>query len=130
MEEIRKLLARTPVVRGSCELDLLVFLHRHPRTLLTNERLAAFVGYEMKQVAKSIEAFIDAGVLERTQNAIHAARMYVLVLNGPGDGGLKALLKLASTRTGRRDILQILRPGQLQTAVDITQGKRRLHAIA
>ena len=84
----------------------------------------------MKQVAKSIEAFIDAGVLERTQNAIHAARMYVLVLNGPGDGGLTTLLKLASTRTGRRDILQILRPGQLKTAVDITQGKRRLHAIA
>jgi hypothetical protein len=130
VEEIRRLLAHTPVMRGACELDLLVFLHRHPRTLLTNERLAAFVGYEMKQVARSIEAFIDAGVLERTQNPGHAARMYVLVLNGPEDGGLAALLKLASTRRGRRDILQILGPGRSQTAVDIIQGKRRLHAIA
>ena len=117
-------------MRGACELDLLMFLHRHPRTLLTSERLAAFVGYEMKQVAKSIEAFIDAGILERTQNASYAARMYVLVLNGPGDGGLTTLLKLASTRTGRRDILQILGPGRSQTTVDVTQGKRRLHAIA
>ena len=110
MDETKGLLARTPAARGACELDLLVFLHRHPRTLLTNEQLAIFVGYDMKQVAKSIDAFIDAGLLKRTQNPMHAARMYLLVLNGPEGGGLTALLKLASTRQGRRDLLQLLSP--------------------
>ncbi len=133
LEEIRRLLAGTPVIKAACDLDLLVFLHRHPRTLLTNEQLAAFVGYEMKQVAKAIDAFIDAGFLERTQNPNHAARMYLLVLNGPQGGGLKRFLQLASTRQGRREILELLGPGRPQTEpVDISKSKakRRLHAIA
>jgi DNA-binding MarR family transcriptional regulator len=127
-EETKRLLAHIPLIRAACELDLLVFLHRHPRTFLTSEQLAAFVGYDMKQVAKAIDAFIDAGLLKRTQNPMHAARMYFLVLEGPQGGGLTALVKLASTRQGRREILQLLGPGQSQTAHDITPKKRRLHA--
>lgn len=130
-EVIKRLLAGAPAVRGACELDLLTFLHRHPRTLLTNEQLAAFVGYDMKQVAQSIDAFIEAGLLERTQNPLHAARLYLLVLNGPQGGGLRALLELASTRQGRRSVLQLLGPVRSQTTpLAITQQKRRLHAIA
>jgi hypothetical protein len=129
-EEIKRLLARASVIRRACDLDLLVFLHRHPRTLLTNEQLAVFVGYDMKQVAQSIDAFIDAGILERTQNPKHAARMYLLVLNGPQGGGLTELLKMASTRQGRRVFLQILGPDQPQTAIDLAiKAKRRLHAV-
>lgn len=133
MEEIKGLLARAPLIRGACELDLLVFLHRHPRTLLTIEQLAVFVGYDAKQVAKVIDVFIDAGVLERTHNPTHAARMYLLVLNGPQGGGLTTLLQLASTRQGRRNILEVLGPEQSQAApVDTARGKakRRLYAIA
>lgn len=129
---MRQLLVRTPLIQGACELDLLVFLHRHPRTLLTNEQLAAFVGYDMKHVAKSIESFIDAGLLERTQNPMHAARMYVLVLTGPQGGGLTELLEQASTHQGRRDILQLLLSGsgRSQPPVDIAREKQRLHGIA
>lgn len=134
LDETKELLARTPVIGSACDLDLLVFLHRHPRTLLTNEQLATFVGYDMKQVAKSVDAFIGAGLLERTQNPNHAARMYLLVLDGPQGGGLTALLKVASTRQGRREILELLAPpGQSQTVpVQVTDIKtrRRLHAIA
>jgi hypothetical protein len=114
--EAKLLLARTPVIRGACELDLLGFLHRHPRTLLTSEQLAVFVGYDMKRVAKSIEVFIGAGLLERTKNRMHAVRMYSLVLNGPQGEVLTALVKLASTRQGRRDILELFGPEQSQTA--------------
>src|SRR5471030_2904861 len=86
-DDARLLLARAPLIRGACELDLLRFLQRHPRTLLTSEQIAVFVGYDMKQVAKSIEAFIEAGLLGRTKNRLHAARMYSLVLDGrQGDG--------------------------------------------
>jgi DNA-binding MarR family transcriptional regulator len=130
MQEIQRLLGCTPVIVGPCELDLLVFLYRHPRTLLTNEQLAAFVGYDMKQIAKSIDAFIDAGLLERTQNSLHAARMYLLVLQGEESGGLKTLLRMASTREGRRDILQVLAPGRPKPPTDLPRAKGSLRAIA
>lgn len=107
LDETKRLVARVPV-RAASELDVLVFLHRHPRTLLTIEQLAAFVGYDMKEVAKAIDAFIEAGLLERTQNPNHAARMYLLVIDGPWGGGVAEFLRLASTLQGRRDILQIL----------------------
>lgn len=63
----------------------------------------------MKQVAKSLDAFIEAGLLERIQNPMHAARMYLLVFNGPQGGGYDNLLKLASTREGRRAILDAMK---------------------
>lgn len=134
--EIKRLLARVPVIREACDLDLLTFLCRHPRTLLTMEQLAAFVGYEMKQVARSIDAFIEAGLLERTQNPKHAARLYVLVLDSIGSGGLKALVALSSTRPGRRAILDLLDSGEPAPAVEHmqsngpVQNRRKLHAIA
>jgi hypothetical protein len=126
---IEAILARNPVVAGACELDLLLFLYRHPRTLLTNEQLAAFVGYDTKQIARAMDAFIGAGLLERKQTSLHAARMYLLLLESPQTGGLQTLLDFASTQQGRRDILQIMisdgsdRPANGQV-------KRRLHAIA
>ena len=129
-EEIKRLLARTPVIGSACELDLLVFLHRHPRSLLTNEQLAAFVGRDMKQVAKSVEGFIEAGLLARTQNAKHAARLYLLMLNGPQGEGLKSLLEIASTREGRQGILLLLGSRRSRVPADIAQEQSRLHAIA
>lgn len=129
-EEIKRLLARTPIIRTACELDLLVFFHRHPRALLTSEQVASFLGYDMKKIAKAIEAFVEGGVLERTQNPTHAARLYVLVLNDPQGGGLTSLLRLASTRQGRQDILDLLGAGQSETPLGAVQEKRRLHAIA
>lgn len=112
---MKQLLARLSVIRNGCDLDLLVFLSRHPRTLLTNEQIAAFVGRDMKQVAQSLDTFIEAGLLERTQNPTHAARMYLLHLDGPQGGGFKRLLELASTREGRRVILEHLRPAGTRT---------------
>lgn len=124
-KDIAHLLARTPAVRAACDLDLLMFLHRHPRALLTSEQLAAFVGYDIKQLARSLDAFIDAGLLERTQNPMHAARMYILVLDGPQGEGLTALLQLASTWQGRQSILSALGPHRRLPSQSV-QGKRLL----
>lgn len=118
------------MVRDACDLDLLVFLHRHPRALLTSEQIAAFVGYDIKQIAKSLEALIEAGLLERTQNPMHAARMYVLDLDGPQHGGIRELLKLASTRNGRESTLQTLDPARSQPNKGTPKGQRRLLTIA
>ena|SRR5690242_4253989 len=129
-KEITRLLARARAVSSACDLDLLVFLHRHPRTLLTSEQLAAFVGYDIKEIAKSLEAFIEASLLERTQNPMHAARMYLLMLDGPQHGGIRDILKLASTRGGRRGILQALNSGPSQPSKENPKGQRRVLRIA
>lgn len=129
--ETKRLLARAPVIRGACELDLLAFLHRHPRSLLTNEQLAAFVGYDMKQIAGVIEAFVIAGLLARTQNPMHAAHLFHLVLQGPHGGGIREILELASTRQGRRNLLEVLGAGSDRTApVAAAQQSQPLHIIA
>ena len=42
------MLVELAIVRSACEPDLLVFLHRHPRILLTSEQLTTFAGYLSK----------------------------------------------------------------------------------
>lgn len=109
LELARRLVAATPVIRDACDLDLMVFLHRHPRTLLTSEQLAGFVGYSLREIAEALDAFIAAGLVGRTaQQSMHAARLFVLLLDGPQGGGVRALLELAATRMGRRGILNAL----------------------
>jgi hypothetical protein len=129
-KEIERLLARTPAIAGACELDLLVFFYRHPRSLLTNEQLAVLVGYDTKEIAQAIESFVEGGLVERTQNTMHAARLYVLLLEGPQNGGLKPLLDLASTHQGRTEILQILVPERSAADPDPGQARRKLRFIA
>lgn len=108
-KEAKRLLARTAMIRSACDLDLLVFLHRHPRILITSEKLSEFVGYPLKDVAKALEAFLDAGLLERTvQHTGHAARLFQLLLDGPQGGGVRTLLEIASTRPGRQGLLEVL----------------------
>ncbi|MGH7510216.1 MAG: hypothetical protein ACREMZ_12215 [Gemmatimonadales bacterium] len=108
-EELKRLLARTPFIQNECDLDLLAFLHRHPRTLLTSEQLAGFVGYNIKDVARAVDAFIEAGLLGRApQHSMHAARMFLLLIDGPHGGPVRALLEMVTTREGKRAILEAL----------------------
>ena len=107
-DEVRVLLGHVPEIRTACDIDLLVFLHRHPRMLLTRERMAEFVGYGIKKIAGSLENLIAGGVLLRQQKPSHKAQMYLLILSGPDGGWLAKIVKLASTREGRRDLLHAL----------------------
>jgi hypothetical protein len=108
-QDVKRLLARTSVIRNACELDLLVFLYRHPRTLLTSEQLAGFVGYNIRSIAMALDAFIEAGLLARSApQSMHAARMFLLLLDGPQGPPVRALLHLASSREGRRAVLEVL----------------------
>ena len=109
--EVKRLLARVSVIEDACHLDLLLFLYRHPRALLTSAQLAGFVGYNLKDIAKALDAFIEAGLLERTaQQSTHAARMFFL-LDAPNGDDVRALFELASTRSGRQSILEALNAG-------------------
>jgi hypothetical protein len=95
------------VLQHACDLDLILFFHRHPCALLTSDRLAAYVGYDLNQVGRSLDRLTDAGLVERTQNPTHAARMYVL--KTPESGWLTSVLDIASTRPGRRDLIQAMK---------------------
>ena len=105
------MLGRVRGIRHACDLDLLLFFYRHPRALLTGERLVTVLGYDGAQVAKSLDGLIEAGLLTRSQNPSHAARLYVLELGGVHGGPLSALLEIAATREGRRELLRLLQPG-------------------
>ena len=107
-EDARRLLDRIAVLQHPCDLDLLLFFARHPRALITSEQLAAWLGYELKQMADSLEVLLNAAVLTRTQNPTHAARMYVFDIRSPGGGWLPSLLALASTREGRLAMREVL----------------------
>lgn len=100
-DDSETLLERIGVLRHPCDLDLLVFLSRHPRSLLASEQLSAFIGHGGKRIATSLDALVGAGFLTRTSNPAHAARLYVFASSDPSGGFLSRLLDVASTRPGR-----------------------------
>ena len=108
-DDAGRLLDQVDVLRHPSDLDLLVFFARHPRTLLSSEHIAAFLGYGVKEIAASLELLLEARFLTRTPHPRHAARMYVLAVTPPGDGWLRALTRLASTRDGRLALISELR---------------------
>lgn len=105
------MLDRIPGVRHACDLDLLLFFYRHPRTLLTSEQIVSYVGHEREGVAKSIEGLIEAGLLTRSQNPSHAARLYVLELDSLPGGLLLSFLRIINTREGRLEAMRLLGAG-------------------
>jgi hypothetical protein len=107
-DEARRLLGQAGVLRHGSDLDLLVFFARHPRALLTSEQIATFLGYEINQIAESLELLLDARLVTRTQNPSHAARLYVLASGHESGGWLPGLLELAASRKGRLALLTAL----------------------
>lgn len=102
MEEYaRRLLARIGVLRQPSDLDLLIFFIRHPRSLLPSEHLTTFLGYGTREIAASLDLLVEAGLVTRTPNPRHPARMYVFAADGPGNGWLPDLTRMALTREGR-----------------------------
>lgn len=114
------LLGSIGVLRHPCDLDLLVFFHRHPRAILTSERLAAYVGYDLNQLASSLDLLAGAGLLERSQNPTHAARLYVL--KTPETGWLASVLDIASTREGREKLIQTMKEAGAHDSADHAAG--------
>lgn len=109
---VGELLDRIGCLRHSCDLDLLLFFHRHPRAFLISERLAQYVGYELPQVEQSLETLITAGLLRRSPNSTHPARLYVLKPGSTLGGWLSSLLRFAATREGRLAVIHALKQQQ------------------
>ena len=109
-EEARRLLDRLGFVRHACDLDLLRFFVRHPRSLVTSEHLASFLGYDLKRIGESLEVLIGVNVLARSQSPAHAARLYVLTPGGISGGWLPLLTEAMSTREGRLALRDAIEP--------------------
>ncbi len=95
-------------LRHPSDLDLLLFFYRHPHVLLTLDHLAAYTGYDLQQVAKSLDLLVGAGLLRRKINETHSREMY-LVWTGDAEEWLQSLLRLGLTRDGRMALTWLLR---------------------
>ena len=102
-------------VRHACDLDLLIFFARHPRTLLSSESLASFLGYDLKDIAESLDVLMSARLLTRAQSPSHAARLYVFAGNNNHGDWLPSLLDLVATRSGRLAVREGLKKGQRES---------------
>jgi hypothetical protein len=107
-QDLGSLLERIGAIREACDLDLLLFFHRHPRALLTGEQLVSYLGYDRERIEDSIERLIEAGLLTRSQNPARAARLYVLELGGVPGKLLSSLARIAATREGRQEAMRRL----------------------
>ena len=115
MDSARRLLDQIDdLLRHPCDLDLLIFFARHPRTLMSNEKLAILLGYEFKQIAVSLDLLERAGLINVSENKAYTARMYEFVAGDQHAGWLPDLLQIASTREGRLALVRPLRrsPGK------------------
>ena len=108
-QHAHRLLGQLDVLRHPSDLDLLIFFARHPRSLLSSDQLAIFLGYGVKEMAASLDLLLAAGFVTRTPNYKHAARLYVFAVNPPGGGWLSELKTLASTREGRVALIWAIR---------------------
>jgi DNA-binding MarR family transcriptional regulator len=100
-------LVETTGIQHPCDLDLLVFFHRHPRVLLTSEQLAARVGYDLKQVARSLDFLIERGLLSRSQTQTRVARVYLFGPDG-AEAPVERLLQRGLTPDGRTALIRLL----------------------
>src|SRR5262245_36758212 len=97
--DLRRLLAGFGL-KIPCDLDLLLFFYRHPTALMASDAIAAFAGYDMAQVAKSLDVLVRLRVLRRTLNPTHIGRLYYFTLDNAG-GALPSLIAAGSTPDGR-----------------------------
>ncbi len=108
-EEAQRLVDRAGALKRPCDLDLLLFFARHPQSMLASESLAGFLGYGLNDIAESLDALLAARLLTRTQTAAHAARLYVFTADTMSGDWLPSLLRVASSREGRRALMTALR---------------------
>lgn len=95
-------------LRDGCDLDLLLFFSRHPHVVLSSEQLAAYVGYDLQQVARSLDLLVGTGLLRRSLNQATPGRMYVLELDR-SEGWLEPLRRVCATPDGRNALRAALR---------------------
>jgi hypothetical protein len=125
---IRELLDRIDVLRHPCDLDLLLFFHRHPRAFLTSEQLAGYAGYSLAQISDSLDVLIGAQLLRRSATQAQSAWMYYLLCGGPQGEWLESLLALAASREGQYQLRQALKVRSAEAPAGRARAKKPARA--
>ena len=112
-------------LRDACDLDLLLFFSRHPRVVLSSEQLAAYVGYELPQVARALDRLLGAGFLKRLLNHGTPGRMYVLEVDHVEDW-LEPLRHVCAIPDGRNALKGLLKQRQAQNGERSQRGLFRV----
>jgi hypothetical protein len=112
-------------LRDACELDLLLFFSRHPRIVLSREHLAAYVGYDVRQVARALERLLGVGLLKRTLTHGAPGRVYVLEVDHV-EAWLDPLRHVCATPAGRNALKMLLKQRQAQNG---ERSHRRLFRV-
>jgi predicted transcriptional regulator len=92
--------------------------------VLSSEQLAAYVGYELGQVARALDRLLEIGLLRRMLNQGASGRMYVLEV-GDAEAWLQPLQQMCATPDGRNALKGLLKQRQSENAVVMTSGRRR-----
>src|SRR5688572_10367019 len=108
-DHAQRLLDRIGVLQHPCDLDLLIFFARHRHTLLANEQIADLLGYDFKQIDASLGLLVGAGLVTQMTNRTRHTQMCVLTAADSSREWLPDLLRVASTREGRLEMLQALK---------------------
>jgi hypothetical protein len=125
----RQLLDRVATLKSACDLDLLLFFARHPRSLLTSDQIGRFLGYDHKELAASLEGLTAAGIVTRIQNPTRLAQLFVFTPGRIDGGALPVLLKFASTREGRVELLRSLKPDRQEERAPVALLHSRRRAV-
>ena len=112
MDHLKELLDSAGL-KHPCDLDLLLFFRRHYSALMTSEQLSQLTGYELQQIAKSLDLLVACKVLRRSQNTTHSACLYRFE---PENGGpqFQEIFEVASTIEGGRRLRDVLKRRQSQ----------------
>lgn len=93
---------KTLGIESLCQLDVLVFFHSHPMSLLGPAYLAGPLGYEIGPVAAALDVLESLRLVDRSRVS-QGVRMYQFTV--PADpqrrDALEDLFSLASSRAGR-----------------------------
>jgi hypothetical protein len=111
-------------LRNACDLDLLLFFSRHPRVVLSSEQLAAYVGYDLVDVAQALDRLLGAGLLKRRLNHGAPGRMYVLEVDH-ADEWLEPLRQVCATPDGRNALRALLRERRSQAGLPVGDPSHR-----
>ena len=93
---------KTLGIESLCQWDVLVFLDRHPSSLVSTQDVAHFLGYATADVVAALDSVESSGLVERSRVS-QGVRMYQLT--APADptrrDALERLMTLADSHTVR-----------------------------
>lgn len=100
--------------------DVLVFLHRHDASLLGAEQIAKLLGYETADVLAALESLYAHHLLKQSRPS-NGARLYQFChgsLEDPLRHAFDGLMSLASSRSGRLDMVKFLRKTESRGSIN------------